>query len=46
MNKLEDITVLHIESSDYIGEALNPAVEREIDAADIVIAGGKIIKTV
>lgn len=44
MNKFEGITVLHIESSDYIGEALNPAVEREVDAADIVIVGGKTIK--
>ncbi|EOG3074629.1 hypothetical protein ACK861_004868 [Salmonella enterica] len=40
MHKLEDITVLHID----IGEALNPAVEREIDTADIVIDGGEVVK--
>lgn len=44
MNKFKDITVLHIESSDHTGEALSPAVEREIDTADIVIHGGKVVK--
>ncbi|ENU8217518.1 hypothetical protein ACE2LV_004974 [Salmonella enterica] len=44
MNKFEDITVLHIESSDHTGDALSPAVEREIDTADIVIDGGKVVK--
>lgn len=44
MNKFEDITVLHIESSDHIDEAMNPAIAKEIDAADIVIDGGKVVK--
>lgn len=44
MNKFKGMTVLHIESSDHIGEALSPAVEREIDAADIVIDGDKVVK--
>ncbi|EAM2865518.1 hypothetical protein AHS81_17410 [Salmonella enterica] len=44
MNKFEDITVLHIESSDYVGEVLNPAITKEIDTADIVIDGGKVVK--
>lgn len=44
MNKFEDITVLHIESSDHTGDALSPAVEREIDTADIVIDGGEVVK--
>ncbi len=44
MNKFEGITVVHLESSDYVGEALNPAAEREIDTADIVIDGNKIVK--
>lgn len=44
MNKFEAITVVHLESSDHIGEALSPAVEREIDAADIVIDGDKVVK--
>ncbi|HIB1551516.1 TPA: hypothetical protein ACWV58_002737 [Salmonella enterica subsp. enterica serovar Muenchen] len=44
MNKFEGVTVLHIESSDHTGEALSPAVEREIDTADIVIDGGKVVK--
>ncbi|ENH8631326.1 hypothetical protein ABWW30_003941 [Salmonella enterica] len=44
MNKFEGITVVHLESSDYVGEALSPTVEREIDTADIVIDGGKVVK--
>ncbi|EGI5342401.1 helix-turn-helix transcriptional regulator [Salmonella enterica subsp. enterica serovar Sandiego] len=44
MNKFKDITVLHIESSDHTAEALSPAVEREIDSADIVIDGGEVVK--
>ncbi|EJJ3882865.1 hypothetical protein NI295_004873, partial [Salmonella enterica] len=44
MHKFEDITVLHIESSDHTAEALSPAVEREIDSADIVIDGGEVVK--
>ncbi|HIB1529917.1 TPA: hypothetical protein ACWV6C_005578 [Salmonella enterica subsp. enterica serovar Muenchen] len=44
MNKFKGITVLHIESSDHTGEALSQAVEREIDTADIVIDGGKVVK--
>ncbi|EJJ3882841.1 hypothetical protein NI295_004847, partial [Salmonella enterica] len=40
MHKFEDITVLHID----IGEVLTPAVEREIDTADIVIDGGEVVK--
>ncbi|EBX7643589.1 XRE family transcriptional regulator [Salmonella enterica subsp. houtenae] len=44
MNKFKDITVLHIESSDHTAEALSPAVEREIDTADIVIDGGEVVK--
>lgn len=44
MNKFEDITVLHIESSDHIGETLNSAVKKEFDTADIVIDGGRVVK--
>ncbi|ECC1693750.1 hypothetical protein DPB93_16180 [Salmonella enterica subsp. salamae] len=44
MNKFEGITVLHLENSDHIQGVLSPKVEREIDTADIVIAGGKIVK--
>lgn len=44
MNKFKDITVLHIESSDHTAEALSPAIEREIDTADIVIDGGEVVK--
>lgn len=44
MNKFEDITLLHIESSDYKAGVLNPATAQEIDIADIVINGGEIVK--
>ncbi|EOS9812853.1 hypothetical protein ACNKWM_005344 [Salmonella enterica subsp. diarizonae serovar 16:z10:e,n,x,z15] len=44
MNKFEAITVVHLESSDYIGETLNPAIEQETDTADMVIYGDKVIK--
>lgn len=44
MNKFESVTLLHIESSDHTGGTLNPAVEKEIDTADIVIDGGYIVK--
>ncbi|EEA3740289.1 hypothetical protein J5047_002635 [Salmonella enterica] len=44
MNKFESVTVIHIESSDHTGDALSPAVEREIDTADIVIDGGEVVK--
>ncbi|ELD8279898.1 hypothetical protein QI593_004650 [Salmonella enterica] len=44
MNKFEGIKLVHLESSDYVGEALSPTVEREIDTADIVIDGGKVVK--
>lgn len=44
MNKFEGIKLVHLESSDYVGEALRPTVEREIDTADIVIDGGKVVK--
>ncbi|EAB6966752.1 hypothetical protein GR39_000642 [Salmonella enterica subsp. enterica] len=44
MNKFEGITVLQIENSDRIQGALSPKVEREIDTADIVIDGGKVVK--
>lgn len=44
MNKFEGVTLLHIESSDHTGGTLNPAVEKEIDTADIVIDGGIIVK--
>ncbi|EAO6531119.1 hypothetical protein G0R83_004452 [Salmonella enterica] len=44
MNKFEGITVLHIESSDYTGEVLNSAAEKEFDTADIVIDGDKVVK--
>lgn len=44
MNKFEGVTLLHIESSDHTGGTLNPAIEKEIDTADIVIEGGIIVK--
>ncbi|ENS4525840.1 hypothetical protein ACE09S_003857 [Salmonella enterica] len=44
MNKFEGIKLVHLESSDYVGEELSPAVEREIDTADIVIDGGTVVK--
>ncbi|MDH0315286.1 hypothetical protein N7410_28870 [Klebsiella pasteurii] len=44
MSKFEGITVVHLDSSDYVGEALSPAAEREIDTADIVIDGNKVVK--
>lgn len=44
MNKFEGMTVIHLDNSDYVGEALNPAVELEIDTADVVIDGGIVIK--
>lgn len=44
MNKFEGITVVHLDNSDYVGQALSPAVEREIDTADIVIDGNKVVK--
>lgn len=44
MNKFEDITVLHIESSDHFDGAMNPTIAKEIDTADIVIDGGKVVK--
>lgn len=44
MNKFEGVTLLHIESSDHSGGTLSPAVEKEIDTADIVIDGGVIVK--
>lgn len=44
MNKFEGVTLLHIENSDHTGGTLSPAVEKEIDTADIVIDGGVIVK--
>lgn len=44
MNKFEGITVVHLESSDYVGKALKVAVAREIDTSDIVIDGDKVVK--
>lgn len=44
MNKLEGITVLHLEKSDYVGKALNPSAEQETIVADIVIEGDKVVK--
>ncbi|MEQ5055776.1 hypothetical protein ABN154_28930 [Klebsiella michiganensis] len=44
MNKFEGITVVHLEVSDYIGGKPSPAAEREIDTADIVIDGDKVVK--
>ncbi|EHD9189859.1 hypothetical protein Q2589_003278 [Salmonella enterica] len=44
MNKFEGIKLVHLESSDYVGGALSPTVEREIDTADIVIDGGTVVK--
>ena len=44
MNKFEGITVVHLDSSDYVGGKPSPAAEREIDTADIVIDGDKVVK--
>ncbi|HAT1683131.1 TPA: hypothetical protein I8Y21_003853 [Klebsiella oxytoca] len=44
MNKFKGITVLHLEKSDYAGEALNPSAEQETITADIVIEGDKVVK--
>lgn len=44
MNKFEGITVVHLDSSDYAGGVLSPAVEQEIDTADIVFDGNKVVK--
>lgn len=44
MDKFECITVAILDDSDCIGETLSPAIEQEIDTADIVIDGDKVIK--
>ncbi|EPT7718465.1 hypothetical protein ACVSDK_004846 [Escherichia coli] len=44
MKKLENITVLHLDNSDYINGHLLPPVAQEADAADIVIRGHAIVK--
>ncbi|EAN9866262.1 hypothetical protein NL781_005060 [Salmonella enterica] len=44
MNKLDDITVDSLDSSDYAGERLSHVVERELDTAEYVIDNNKVVK--
>lgn len=44
MNKFEGVTVVQIGNHDYMGNVLSSDVKREIDAADIVIDGDKVVK--
>ncbi|MER0046540.1 hypothetical protein ABRP56_09110 [Pectobacterium odoriferum] len=44
MSKFEDRTVIHIDDSEYVNRSTTPAIEKEIDTADIVIVGGRIVK--
>ncbi|HGG5994869.1 TPA: hypothetical protein ACJG4C_003899 [Salmonella enterica subsp. diarizonae serovar 61:r:z53] len=45
MNKFKGVTVLHIDDTDYIKGRLRHLVERETVTADVVIDGGKVIKS-
>ncbi|MFI7783479.1 hypothetical protein EN46_06735 [Citrobacter amalonaticus] len=45
MNKFEGVTVLRIDDSDYTEGHLHHLVERETVTADIVIDGGRVIKS-
>lgn len=44
MKKFENITVLHLDDSDYINGHLLPPVTQEADTADIVILGRAVVK--
>lgn len=44
MIKFENITVLHVDNSDYANQDLLPELVKAIDAADIVIRGTRIVK--
>lgn len=45
MDKLNDMTVILLESSDFVGSGiLREDVQREVDTAHIVINGNKLIK--
>ncbi|EEP0994679.1 hypothetical protein HAY25_001628 [Salmonella enterica] len=45
MNKFEGVTVLRIDDTDYTNGRLCHLVERETATADVVIDGGKVIKS-
>ncbi|EBV7178743.1 TPA: hypothetical protein ACIVHZ_001900 [Salmonella enterica subsp. enterica serovar Thompson] len=44
LNKFKNITVIHLDSSDYVDGEVTSTVAQEIDTADIVIEGERVVK--